>query len=67
MYTLYIRNIYRVFFMEVQYPIRVDKDLKDHFISVCKDNESTAAQELRKFMKDYIKKNNQQDLFNGKK
>jgi len=53
--------------MEVQYPIRVDKDLKDHFISVCKTNESTAAQELRKFMKDYIKKNNQQDLFNGKK
>lgn len=53
--------------MEVQYPIRVDKDLKDHFISVCKTNESTAAQELRKFMKDYIKKSNQQDLFNGKK
>jgi hypothetical protein len=53
--------------MEVQYPIRVEKTLKDHFISVCKSNDSTAAQELRKFMKDYIKKNNQQDLFNDKK
>lgn len=48
---------------EVQYPIRVDKFLKDTFISVCKENESTAAQELRKFMKDYIKKNQQQELF----
>lgn len=48
---------------EVQYPIRVDKLLKDTFISVCKENESTAAQELRKFMKDYIKKNQQQDMF----
>lgn len=49
--------------MEVQYPIRVDKTLKDQFISVCKTNDSTAAQELRKFMKEYIKKNNQQVLF----
>lgn len=62
-YTQYIQSIP----MEVQYPIRVDKDLKDHFISICKNNESTAAQELRKFMKDYIKKNQQQDLFTGKK
>lgn len=52
---------------EVQYPIRVDKDLKDHFISVCKNNDSTAAQELRKFMKEYIRKNNQPDLWSSKK
>lgn len=52
---------------DVQYPIRVDKTLKDHFISVCKSNDSTAAQELRKFMKDYIKKNNQKDLFKDSK
>lgn len=48
---------------DVQYPIRVEKLLKDTFISVCKSNDSTAAQELRKFMKDYIKKNQQQDMF----
>ena len=52
---------------EVKYPIRVDETLKNHFISACKSNESTAAQELRKFMKDYIKNNNQQDLFKDKK
>ena len=48
---------------EVHYPIRVDKTLKDNFISVCKSNESTAAQELRKFMKEDVKKYGQQDLF----
>lgn len=48
---------------KVQYPIQVDKSLKDTFISVCKDNDSTAAQELRKFMREYIQRKGQQDLF----
>lgn len=48
---------------EVQYPIRIEKSLKDAFISSCKNNDSTAAQELRKFIKEYVRKNNQIELF----
>lgn len=44
-------------------PIKIDKDVKNSFISVCKSQESDASKELRKFINDYIKKHSQQDLF----
>lgn len=46
-----------------QLPVKVDKDLKDAFIKCCKSQDSSASQELRKFMKDYVRKYSQQDLF----
>lgn len=59
--------MYRMYIMsKVQYPVIVDKDVKDAFISVCKKMDSNAAQEIRKFMNEYIKKHAQQDLFNNK-
>lgn len=48
---------------QVQLPIKLDSELKDAFISVCNSQDSTASQEIRKFMKSYIKKHGQQDLF----
>lgn len=51
----------------VQLPIKLDAELKDAFISACKSNDSTASQELRNFMREYIRKNGQQDLFKTKK
>lgn len=47
----------------IQLPIKVDRQLKDAFISCCRSQESTASQEVRKFMKEYVKKHSQQDLF----
>ncbi len=42
--------------------VRVDKDLRDAFIEACRRNDSTASQELRRFMRDYVKKHGQQKL-----
>lgn len=47
---------------DVQLPIRIDKQLKIDFIKCCKEQDSTASQEIRKFIKDYLKKNSQRKL-----
>lgn len=52
---------------QVQLLIKLDLELKNAFISVCNSQDSTASQEIRKFMKSYIKKHGQQDLFQGVK
>jgi len=49
----------------VQLPIKLDAELKDAFLSACKDNDTTASQELRNFMREYIRKH-QPDLFKKK-
>lgn len=43
--------------------LRVDEALKKNFQHVCKQMDTTASQELRKFMREFVKKNNQGDLF----
>lgn len=43
-------------------PIKIDEYLKKAFISACNSNDSDASKELRKFIKNYISKN-QPDLF----
>lgn len=50
-----------------QMPFRVDEDLKKAFLLTCRSQDTTASQELRRFMRDYIKKYGQQDLFASKK
>ena len=42
--------------------IRVDKDTRDRFNKVAKIKDSTASQELRKFMKKYLAENSQLEL-----
>ena len=44
---------------EVQLVIRVPKHLRDNFIGSCKNMDTTASREVRRFMADYIKKNGQ--------
>lgn len=46
--------------------IRIDPELRREFIEACRNQDLTAAQVLRGFMRDYIKKwhaDAQQDLF----
>lgn len=49
-----------------QFLIRVDSNLLELFQSVCKQNDSTASQEVRAFMREYVRKHGQQDLFKVK-
>lgn len=57
----------RIAMSTVQLPIKMDAELRDVFISVCKSNDSTASQEIRNFMREYIRKHGQQDLFKSLK
>ncbi len=44
---------------KVNYTIRIDKNLKDRFVHICKEMDSDSSKEIRKFMKKYISENNQ--------
>ena len=43
----------------VNYTIRIDKELKDRFVKICKAMDSDSSKEIRKFMKKYVAQNNQ--------
>lgn len=58
---MYIVCIYEVFMSQL--PVRVEQELKNSFIAACKSQDSTASQELRKFMRDYVNKHSQLQLF----
>ena len=42
--------------------VQVDEVLRKGFIASCKGQDTTASQELRKFMRDYVKKHGQGEL-----
>jgi len=44
------------------FTIRIEEDLKQRFISVCKVNETDASKEIRKFIKNYLSKNSQSKI-----
>ena len=46
-----------------RYEIRAPKDLKDAYLAAAKANDRDGAQLIRDFMRDYVKKNQQPDLF----
>lgn len=48
------------------FTIRLDENLLKTFQTVAKANDRPAAQLIRDFMREYIKKNRQGDLFNAK-
>jgi len=37
--------------------LRLDKDDRDEFIRLCKDMDTSAAREIRGFIRDFVKKN----------
>ena len=46
--------------------IRIDPDLHQRFLAICKENDVPAAQVLRQYMRDYVRMNSptmQGDLF----
>lgn len=46
----------------VQYKFTLTEDLRKAFIESCKNQDTAAAQELRKFMRSYVAKNGQKKL-----
>ncbi|WP_211310362.1 hypothetical protein [Pontivivens insulae] len=40
-----------------QLVIRVEKDERDAFVSLCEDMDTSAAREIRHFMRDFVRKN----------
>lgn len=42
---------------ESQLAIRVDKDERDVFVKLCEEMDTTAAREIRRFMRDYVAAN----------
>jgi antitoxin component of RelBE/YafQ-DinJ toxin-antitoxin module len=46
---------------------KVEENLLDAFKSACENQDTTASQAVRAFMRDYAKKHGQADLFSTKK
>jgi hypothetical protein len=48
---------------KVNLTIQVDKSLRDSFKTMCNSQDTDVSKEIRNFMRQFIKKNGQQDLF----
>lgn len=48
---------------EVNFTIRIDPALRDAFQAAAKGQDRTGSQLLRDFMRDYVKRHGQRDLF----
>jgi len=44
---------------KVNFNMLIDEDLKKRFIKIAKQNDETASQLMRKYIKDYVSKNSQ--------
>jgi hypothetical protein len=47
---------------DVQLVLRLHKDLRDRFIDACQDLDTTAAREVRRFIKGFLKKYDKGEL-----
>lgn len=48
---------------EVTLTVRVKKSLRDSFVKTCTDVDSTGSQEVRAFMRRFVSKYGQSDMF----
>ena len=44
------------------FSMKMDKNLKNNFVKACKNNDSSASQEIRKFIKEYLKKDTKNNI-----
>jgi len=47
---------------DAQLVLRLDKDMRDRFIDACKDLDTSAAREVRKFIKKFLKRYDRGDM-----
>lgn len=57
---IYVQKIMSI--VDSRYEIRVLKELKEAYLAAAKQNDRDGAQLIRDFMRDYVRKNAQQDL-----
>lgn len=50
-----------------RYEIRIDKSLKAAYLLACSRNDRDGSQLIRDFIREYVAKNAQEDLFKPKK
>lgn len=41
---------------EAQFVLRLDRDMRDRFVEVCQELDTTAAREVRRFIKRFIRR-----------
>ncbi len=41
---------------DAQLVLRLDRELRDNFVSACKDMDTTAAREVRRYIKRFLKR-----------
>ncbi len=41
---------------DAQFVLRLDRELRDRFVDICQDSDTTAAREVRRFIKRFIKR-----------
>lgn len=39
---------------EAKFVIRIEKDLRDEFVDLCRDLDTTASREMRRFIRSYL-------------
>jgi antitoxin component of RelBE/YafQ-DinJ toxin-antitoxin module len=44
---------------KVNFTIRIDKELKDRFVKVCKQNDTDSSKEIRRFVKTFLEQHAQ--------
>ena len=47
---------------DAQLVLRLNRDLRDEFVSACKDLDTTAAREIRRYIKRFLKRYAKGDL-----
>ena len=47
---------------DAQLVLRLDKEMRDRFIDACKDLDTSAAREVRKFIKKFLKRYDKGEL-----
>lgn len=43
--------------------VKIERELRDAFVETCKEMDTTAAREVRQFIRNFLKKHGQRELF----
>jgi hypothetical protein len=41
---------------DAQFVLRLDRELRDHFVEICQELDTTAAREIRRFIKQFVRR-----------
>ena len=41
---------------DAQFVLRLDRELRDHFVEICQELDTSAAREIRRFIKQFVRR-----------